>query len=154
MYQPGYGTAPGSPELKDKRTTTEQDFTGHAAAIAASRQNNGVYSRPTNGLRSLRASRSSGGLHGTLNGTADSWGFTRPGSRAENRTLRDGPYSSTYGYAVTDAPTTRRVLVIHTDGTEETVDLVDELGTTRFDTQYLVGKLTELGIVDISDIRL
>lgn len=48
----------------------------------------------------------------------------------------------------------RRILVIHSNGSQEVVQIVDELGSTRLDGQSLLDTLTNMGIRDIHDIRL
>lgn len=48
----------------------------------------------------------------------------------------------------------RRVLVIHNNGDEEVVEIVDELGCTRLDGKSLLDALASMGINDVYDIRL
>ena len=65
--------------------------------------------------------------------------------------------SFTFGQEVTNGqkPQTnsRRVLVVHNDGTQEVVEFVDNSGISRYDYQTTVKKLNDQGIYDIKDIQ-
>lgn len=49
---------------------------------------------------------------------------------------------------------TRRVLVVHTDGTNQVVELKDDLGVGRFDADAVLERLQAQGIRNIADIRI
>lgn len=52
------------------------------------------------------------------------------------------------------SPSRRNVLVIHSDGREEVVEIEDELGKTKLDARSLINNLHGKGVYDISDIRI
>lgn len=47
----------------------------------------------------------------------------------------------------------RRLLVTHSSGKEEVVEIVDEIGRTKLDSSSLHGALNSMGLSDISDIK-
>jgi Ca2+-binding EF-hand superfamily protein len=52
------------------------------------------------------------------------------------------------------SPTLRRVLVTHTDGKQEVVELLDEMGMGRFDVSTAKDRAREQGVYDIQDLKL
>eukprot|EP01034_Spumella_vulgaris_P030506 gene30506-37735_t len=138
---------PNSHHLRDMRTTTAQEFPLHRERQQANDKS--LYARDVSGVRGTRSPAR------LYSGPQDSDTYEYGADRlTRTGTMRDGAASSQYGYAVTDEPTIRRVLVTHTNGTEEVVEIRDELGGMRYDSKYLMDRLTEQGVHNISDIRL
>ncbi len=52
------------------------------------------------------------------------------------------------------SPTLRRLLVTHSNGTQEVVEVLDEFGMGRFDVHTAKDKAREQGVVDIAAIKL
>jgi hypothetical protein len=52
------------------------------------------------------------------------------------------------------SPTLRRVLVTHTNGKQEVVELLDEMGMGRFDVSTAKDRAREQGVYDIQDLKL
>lgn len=63
------------------------------------------------------------------------------------------PLSLTVGKGGAVSPVMRRVLVEHLDGTEDVVDLLDDLGTTRYDQLSLKKELQARGVTDVAAVR-
>ena len=56
--------------------------------------------------------------------------------------------------SLSSSPTLRRLLVTHSDGKQEVVDLVDEMGSGRFDISTAKDRAREQGVYDIATIQL
>jgi len=52
------------------------------------------------------------------------------------------------------SPTLRRLLVTHSNGSQEVVEVLDEMGVGRFDVSSAKDKVREQGVTDIASIRL
>jgi hypothetical protein len=51
------------------------------------------------------------------------------------------------------AQTLRRLVVIHTDGSEEVVEMTDSSTAGRFDIELIVNKLKDIGVNDVASVR-
>lgn len=51
-------------------------------------------------------------------------------------------------------PFRRGMVVTHSDGREEVVEMIDELGKTQIDAQSIISFITSKGVQDVSDIRI
>lgn len=49
--------------------------------------------------------------------------------------------------------TARRVLIVHNDGRQEVIEVVDNLGAKKFDTELIMKRLRARGITDIAEIH-
>lgn len=56
--------------------------------------------------------------------------------------------------ALSSSPTLRRLLVTHSDGKQEVVELVDEMGVGRFDVATAKDKVREQGCFDVKSIKI
>jgi hypothetical protein len=77
-------------------------------------------------------------------------------SSSSSPSLQSRPYS-TNAYSLKGrfaSPSRRNVLVIHSNGREEVVEIEDELGKTKLDARSLINNLHGKGVYDISDIRI
>jgi len=52
------------------------------------------------------------------------------------------------------SPTLRRLLVTHSNGNQEVVEVLDEMGMGRFDVSSAKDRAREMGVTDIASIRL
>jgi Ca2+-binding EF-hand superfamily protein len=51
-------------------------------------------------------------------------------------------------------PFRRGMVVTHSDGREEVVEMIDELGKTQIDAESIISFITSKGVQDVSDIRI